>query len=110
MNTIRFNKLATVIVLMIVFSSINILGKTQLQDDKKITEIASILTQKVLLSTDQESKVINILSELQNGISSKPETKSELIKDAQSKIESLLDKKQKMKYDIIKNDLWKKIQ
>ena len=110
MNTIRFNKLATVIVLMIVFSSINILGKTQLQDDKKITEIASILTQKVLLSTDQESKVINILSDLQKSISSKPESKSELIKNAQSKVESLLDKKQKMKYDIIKNDLWKKIQ
>ena len=110
MNTIRFNKLATVIVLMIVFSSINILGKTQLQDDKKITEIASILTQKVLLSTDQESKVINILSDLQKSISSKPESKGELIKNAQSKVESLLDKKQKMKYDIIKNDLWKKIQ
>ena len=110
MNTIRFNKLATVFVLMIVFSSINILGETQLQDDKRITEIASILTQKVLLTTDQESKVINILSELKNGISSKPENKSELIKSAQSKIENLLDKKQKMKYDIIKNDLWKKIQ
>ena len=105
-----FNKLATLFVLIIVFSSINILGKTQLQDDKKITEIASILTQKVLLSMDQESKVINILSELQNSISSKPENKNELIKDAQSKIENLLDKKQKMKYDIIKNDLWKKIQ
>ena len=110
MNTMRFNKLATLFVLIIVFSSINILGKTQLQDDKKITEIASILTQKVLLSMDQESKVINILSELQNSISSKPENKNELIKDAQSKIENLLDKKQKMKYDIIKNDLWKKIQ
>ena len=110
MNTIRFNKLTTVIVLMIVFSSINILGKTQLQDDKKITEIASILTQKVLLNTDQESKVINILSDLQKNISSKPENKDGLIKDAQSKIENLLDKKQKMKYDIIKNDLWKKIQ
>lgn len=110
MKPIRFNKLATIIALILVFSSINILGKTQLQDDKKITEIASILTQKVLLSNDQETKVINILSELQNSISLKPENKNALIKDAQTKIESLLDKKQKMKYEIIKNDLWKKIQ
>lgn len=110
MKPIIFNKLATIIALILVFSSINILGKTQLQDDKKITEIASILTQKVLLSNDQETKVINILSELQNSISLKPENKNALIKDAQTKIESLLDKKQKMKYEIIKNDLWKKIQ
>lgn len=110
MNRIRFNKLSIVLVLIIAFSSINVFGSSQLQDDKKITEIASILTQKVLLSKDQESKVQNILSDLQNAISSKPESKSDLIKDAQDKIESLLDKKQKMKYDIIKNDLWKKIQ
>lgn len=110
MNTIRLNKLTAIIVLIVVFSAINITGKSSVQDDKKITEIASILTQKVLLSKDQESKVINILSDLQNGISSKPENKSELLKVAQTKIESLLDKKQKMKYDIIKNDLWKKIQ
>ncbi|MBK7629762.1 MAG: hypothetical protein IPJ23_03435 [Ignavibacteriales bacterium] len=63
-----------------------------------------------MLSNDQETKVINILSELQNSISLKPENKNALIKDAQTKIESLLDKKQKMKYEIIKNDLWKKIQ
>jgi hypothetical protein len=110
MKTIRFNKITAILLMFIVFSSINILGKTQLQDDKKITEIASILTQKVLLSNDQEAKVINILSGLQNGISAKPENKNELIKDAQTKIENLLDKKQKMKYDIIKNDFWKKIQ
>jgi hypothetical protein len=109
MKTLRFNKLATILLLFIVFSSINILGKTKLQDDKKITEIGSILAQKVLLSYDQVTKVNNILSDLQNSISLKPENKNELIKDAQSKIENLLDRKQKMKYDIIKNDLWKNI-
>lgn len=109
MNTNRFKILSTILVMFIVFSSINILGDTQIQNDKSIKEIATILTQKVLLNKDQENKVVNILSELENGISSKPENKSQFIKEAQNKIESLLDKKQRMKYDIIKNDLWKNI-
>ena len=94
---------------MITFSAINILSSTVLQDDKKISEFTSILKQKVLLNSDQEIKVTNILSELYKNISSKPENKNVFVKEAQSKIESLLDNKQKMKYDIIKNDLWKKI-
>ena len=109
MNKIRFNKFAIVIMLITVFSSINILAKTQLQDDNKINEFASILKQKVLLNSDQETKVINILSDLQKNIKLKPGDKQEFLKEAQTKIESLLDNKQKMKYDIIKNDLWKKI-
>ena len=109
MNNIRLNKFAIVIIMMIIFSSINIFSNTLLQDDKKINEFASILKQKVLLSSDQETKVINILTDLYKNISSKPENKNVFIKEAQSKIESLLDSKQKMKYDIIKNDLWKKI-
>lgn len=109
MNNIRLNKFAIVIMMMIIFSSINIFSNTLLQDDKKINEFASILKQKVLLSSDQETKVINILTILYKNISSKPENKNGSIKEAQSKIESLLDNKQKMKYDIIKNDFWKKI-
>jgi hypothetical protein len=109
MNNIRLNKFAIVIMMMIIFSSINIFSNTLLQDDKKINEFASILKQKVLLSSDQETKVINILSNLYKNISTKPENKNGFIKEAQSKIESLLDNKQKMKYDIIKNDFWKKI-
>jgi hypothetical protein len=109
MKILRFNKFAAFTILMIIFSSINILAKTQLQDDKNINEFASILKQKVLLNSDQETKVINILSDLQKNITSKPEDKQDFIKDAQTKIENLLDNKQKLKYDIIKNDLWKKI-
>ncbi len=108
-NNIRINKFAIIIMMMITFSAINILSSTVLQDDKKISEFTSILKQKVLLNSDQEIKVTNILSELYKNISSKPENKNVFIKEAQSKIESLLDNKQKMKYDIIKNDLWKKI-
>jgi hypothetical protein len=109
MNTLRLNKYFMIIMLITLFAAANILSKTVTQDDKTINEFASILKQKVLLTDDQEAKVIAIMTELQNNILSKPENKSEFIKTAQSKVESLLDSKQKMKYDIIKNDLWKKI-
>jgi hypothetical protein len=109
MNTLRLNKYYLIIILIALFGTINILSNTLIQNDKTINEFASTLKQKVLLSNDQETKVINIMTELQNNISSKPENKSEYIKTAQTKVENLLDSKQKMKYDIIKNDLWKKI-
>lgn len=78
------------------------------QTDKQVNEVVSTLKQKVLLSDDQEKSVLNILTELKNNISTNPKNKDSLIKEAQSKLESLLDKKQKMKYEILKNDLWKK--
>jgi hypothetical protein len=109
LNTLRLYKYFLTIILIISVLSLNITAKTVIQDDKKINEFASILQQKVLLTDDQEAKVIAIMTELQNNILSKPENKSDFIKTAQSKVESLLDSKQKMKYDIIKNDLWKKI-
>ena len=109
MNTLRINKYFLIIVLIALFGTTNILSKTVIQDDKTVKELASTLKQKLLLSNDQETKVINILSELQNNISSKPENKSVFIKDADTKIANILDSKQKMKYDVIKNDLWKKV-
>lgn len=109
MNTLRLNKYFLIILLIMLFGSLNILSSTMNQDDKTVKEFTSTLKQKVLLNNDQEAKVLSIMSELQNNISSKPENKTEYIKSAQSKVESLLDSKQKMKYDIIKNDLWKNI-
>lgn len=109
MNTLRLNKYLLILSLILVFGANNLLSKTVIQDDKTIKEFTSILKQKVLLSNDQETKVLSIMTELKNNISSKPENKSEYIKTAQTKVEGLLDSKQKMKYDIIKTDLWKKI-
>ena len=108
MNKSRIYNSKLVLMLILVIFGINLSAKTSLQDQKSISEFASVLKQKVLLSSEQESKVVNILTELKNNVTSKPENKSSFIKEAQSKIESLLDNKQKMKYDIIKNDLWKK--
>ena len=65
---------------MIVFSSTNILANIQSQDDKLINEFATILKQKVLLTSDQETKVINILSDLQKNIKLKPENKQDISK------------------------------
>lgn len=109
MNTLRLNKYLLILSLILVFGANNLLSKTVIQDDKTIKEFTSILKQKVLLSNDQETKVLSIMTELKNNISSKPENKSDYVKTAQTKVESLLDSKQKMKYDIIKTDLWKKI-
>jgi len=108
MDIKRLNNGVIIIMLIIVFSSLSIFANDQFQDDKKVTEFSSTLTQKLLLNSEQELKVTNILSDLQKNILSKPDNKSEYLKDAQSKLESILDNKQKMKYDIIKNDLWKK--
>lgn len=108
MNKLKIFNSKLVLMLILVIFGINLSAKTNFQDEKSINDFASVLKQKVLLSSEQESKVINILTELKNSVTSKPENKSSLIKEAQSKIESLLDNKQKMKYDIIKNDLWKK--
>lgn len=81
---------------------------SSLQDDKKVEEVTNILKQKVLLNNDQEIQVKQILNELQSKLVANPGSKTEFISQAQSKIESLLDKKQKLKYDIIKNEIWKK--
>ncbi|MFZ2322138.1 MAG: hypothetical protein WAV89_00435 [Ignavibacteriaceae bacterium] len=104
----RLMKNIIILVAIFIASSQFILAQDA-KNDKQLNEIVSTLKQKVLLSNDQEAKVLGILSELKNNISAKPENKDLLVKDAQTKVESLLDKKQKMKYDILKNDLWKKI-
>jgi hypothetical protein len=109
MNTLRLNKYLLILSLIVVVSANTLLSKTVIQDNKAITEFTSILKQKVLLTNDQEAKVLTIMNELQKNVSSKPENKSDYVKTAQTKVESLLDNKQKMKYDIIKNDLWKNI-
>lgn len=96
------------LLLFILFVSANNYTFSYVQDDKKVDEVANTLKQKVLLSGDQEVKVKQILNELQNKIVTDPGSKNQSISQAQTKIESLLDKKQKLKYDIIKNEIWKK--
>lgn len=74
-----------------------------------VKELVSTLKQKVLLDDDQTSSVEKVLNDLITK-SKSVEDKNSLVEDAKKKVESYLDKRQKMKYDIIKNDWWKQVQ
>ncbi|MDT3697445.1 MAG: hypothetical protein ROY99_13770 [Ignavibacterium sp.] len=108
MKRIQINliKVLVIVFAFFLFSNNYLFGFQQ--DEKKTDEITNTLKQKVLLTSDQETKVKDIISELQNKIAANPASKSQFISQAQTKLESLLDKKQKLKYDIIKNEIWKK--
>jgi hypothetical protein len=74
-------------------------NKNQVADD-----MATKLQQKVLLSKDQTDKVKDILiNYLQNYTQASLES-------AQKTLESILDKRQKAKYDIVKSDWWNSVQ
>lgn len=86
------------------------LTNTFAQDkSESVNNLVNTLKQKVLLYDDQTNSIQKVLNELITK-SKSVEDKSEIIKEAQSKVESYLDKRQKMKYDIIKNDWWKQVQ
>ncbi len=107
LNIKMINNLLVFTIVILISSKITF--AQQSTDDKQLTEIVSTLKKKVLLSNDQESKILSILTELKNNINSKPDNKDVLVNEAQKKVESLLDSRQKMKYDILKKDLWQKI-
>lgn len=107
LNIKMINKFLVFTFALLILSQISFAQEAK--DNKQLNDIVSTLKQKVLLSNDQENKVLGILTELKNDLASKPESKEALVNEAQKKVESLLDTKQKMKYDILKKDLWKKI-
>lgn len=74
-------------------------------NDELVKSMSDNLKQKILLSDEQTVKVKTILSEY---VSNKNATDEDL-KSAQQKVESLLDNKQKMKYNILKNEWWKNL-
>jgi len=93
------------ILFLIVFQTTNILAQ---EKNESVTQLVSILKQKVLLSDDQTNSIEKVLKDLFNK-SKETENKDSLIQEAQKKVESYLDKKQKMKYDIIKSEWWKQV-
>lgn len=84
---------------------------TLIAQDKSnsVKELVTTLKQKVLLDDDQTSSVEKVLNDLITK-SKSVEDKNSLVEDAKKKVESYLDKRQKIKYDIIKNDWWKQVQ
>ena len=90
--------------------------KSNLTDDE-INDLTNKLVMKLLLTDSQKSAVSGLLktygSELQKVTAGSGEIrykdKQDLISSINSQIESLLDSKQKMKYDVLKQDWWSSI-
>ena len=90
--------------------------KSNLTDDE-INDLSSKLAMKLLLNESQKSAVSGLLktygSELQKITAGSGEIrykdKQELISSINSQVESLLDSKQKMKYDVLEKDWWSSI-
>ncbi len=102
MTSIKNNKiLCTFAIIFFVFAFI---FSVNAQSTSKITdELAIKLQQKVLLTQTQTDLVKASLTEYFNSPS---EEKRNAL---QSKIESLLEEKQKMKYNIIQKDWWESV-
>lgn len=93
-----------------VFLFISVLNNAYAQDkNNSVKELVGTLKQKVLLNDDQTNSVEKVLIELVNK-SKSTEDNAPLIIEAQKKVESYLDKRQQLKYDIIKNEWWKQVQ
>jgi hypothetical protein len=103
---IKINRFLMYLFLILIFFSIpNIAQVVEKSNDEMVKSMTDNLKQKILLSDDQALKVKAILSEY---VSNKNATDADL-KSAQQKIENLLDKKQSMKYNILKNEWWKSL-
>lgn len=96
---------------MLISTIILISAESTLQDNgnAKVNEMTTKLVQKLLLTKNQEVNVKNILNEYFTGlenISGNGSVEERVRKIADAKIENLLDDKQKMKFEIIREDWW----
>jgi hypothetical protein len=85
---------------------------TQIKTDKQtidqtISAMTVELQHKILLTDEQASKVTEILKIYFSKVSADATEKLELRNKTNSDVLSILDKKQKAKFDILKNDWWK---
>jgi signal recognition particle GTPase len=108
------------ITMIFLFSFVNLYAQSANSgklDDSEIANLISKLQQKVLLTDSQANSVKNILNSYRTELismqssnsNSKYSSKQQLINDTLSKIISLLDEKQKMKFDIIKDGWWSNV-
>lgn len=88
----------------IIFFSFAFIFSANAQSTSKITDDLAIkLQQKVLLTQKQTNEIKTALNDYFNNPS------EEKRNSLDSKIESLLEEKQKMKYNIIKKDWWENV-
>jgi len=82
--------------------------------DEEINELSSKLAMKLLLNDSQKLKINNLLITYRTEVEkinsgsgeSKYKNKQELISSLNSQIISLLDSKQKMKYNVLEKEWW----
>ncbi|GBD88791.1 hypothetical protein BMS3Abin03_02733 [bacterium BMS3Abin03] len=106
--------LLLVIVYVSFFSAINPAQNVSGQDARKITvnKMSDKLQNKLLLSEKQKNSVKNILNEYfseaakLSGSQNAHQNQMQLKNNANEKIIKLLDRKQKMKFEIVKDDWW----
>lgn len=84
-------------------------------DETEIAQLTDRLHKKVLLDDSQRSSIENILANYSaeltnlNSSTSSFSSKQELFQSTNAEIELILNTKQKMKYDIIKDDWWNSV-
>ena len=110
-NIISSIKIISLVFIILISTTILISAESTLQDngDAKLNEMTTKLVKKLLLTKNQEEEVKNILTEYFKGledISGNGSLEEKVRKIADAKIEDLLDNKQKMKFDIIREDWW----
>lgn len=119
-STRQFSRICTLIFMLcsvtLVYSQS---GKSVKLDNDEIAALTSKLSKKIILNEAQTKQVSAILTEYSKELDviRNPSTNSapdeikmkQLMSGTADKINSVLDEKQKMKYDIIKNDWWKEI-
>jgi len=112
-------KKSAVIIFMFV-SLMTLIAQTEIKSrltDEEISDLTSKLAMKLLLNDSQKSAVAGLLktygTELEKITAGSGEViykdKQELISSINSQVESLLDSKQKMKYDVLKKEWWTSI-
>ena len=99
-------KIIFIFSMIFIFQIVNVFGQDKTES---VNNLVNTLKQKVLLNDDQSASIQKILNDLITK-SKSVDDKNDLVKEAQNKVESYLDKRQKLKYDIIKNDWWKQVQ
>ncbi len=120
-NSYKSKSFITVnIVIIILFSVFGLYAQnvnTGTLDKNEIESLVSKLQKKVLLTDSQKKSIQSVLSnysdeliKLQSGKDeSKYSSKQHLLNEFSEKINSLLDEKQKMKFEIIKKDWWNSV-
>lgn len=97
-----------IIIILLFVIALHVLNINAQEKKESVSNLVSTLKQKVLLDDDQTTSIEKILTELVSK-SKNAEDKTSFIQEAKKKVESYLDRKQKMKYDIIKNEWWKQV-